>query len=123
MSVFFFKRTNKGQFKNTMLNKKTIYAIYLLHKVSGLCADNSLSDIGEKRFSYSMKKLRLENYLTSQGQIRHNLDKISLLNLLLEMRWVVDHLSLTKEEKAEFPRNLHQFDCNYKKWLENIQST
>ncbi len=100
-----------------------MYAIYLVHRVNGLCSDALLSETEKKKISSSMEKLRLESFLPSNGQTNRNLNNKLLLALLLEMRRVVDHLSLTKKERSEFPFSLPQFYRKFNKWLQNIQST
>lgn len=105
-----------------MLEKKTLYAICLIYKVNNLCLDNSSSKKAKKTFSDSLIHLRLRSYLSSNGQFMRNLDDTSLLNLLMEMRTIMDTLSLPRKAKDEIPSTLHQFNKGFKKWLVNIQS-
>lgn len=94
-----------------MLDHKTLYAIYLLHKASKLCL--SLDD-------HAVSSLRLRGYLS--GGITRSLDKDSLLNLLSDLGCALDALSLPRSLRAEFPRTLRQFGYGYKLWLSNLKS-
>jgi len=102
-----------------MLSTKTLYAIYLLHQAGDLCsADMRLSRLPENALERSryMDVLRLRGYLSSVGSITRDLSKSSLSSLLYRLGELIDPLSLSKEEKAVFPRNLRQFNRCYKLW-------
>lgn len=105
-----------------MLDKKTLYVIYLVYKVNELCLGNFKPKKTKRKSLGTLGQIRLKGYLYSNGQGLHNLDDSSLINLLLDMRHVVDSLPLSREEKSEIPRNLHQFNSSFKKWLDNIHS-
>ncbi|NDV60329.1 hypothetical protein [Bacteroides sp. 519] len=109
-----------------MLDKKTLYVVYLLHRASSLCIETPQRKQGRRvvvSSSPSIEELRLQGYLFGSGRITESLDVTSLVAILNEVGKVVDHLPITRECRAEFPRTVRQFNRNYRLWLNKIESS
>ncbi|NDV60562.1 hypothetical protein [Bacteroides sp. 519] len=104
-----------------MLDKKTLYVVYLLHKASSICFENPRAKNGKLCLSY--EEARLLNYLHGPGRITHSQDVTSLVSLLNEVGKMVDPLLDSSERRAEFPRTVYQFNRGYKQWLSSIESS
>ncbi|NDV56892.1 hypothetical protein [Bacteroides sp. 519] len=104
-----------------MLNEKTLYLIYLLHKANTLCADTNLSMFRtEKRRNAVLERVRLRSYLEGA---KSNIDNETLTNILLSLRKVVDSPFIPTESKREFPRSVLQFNRSFKHWLSGVKSS
>ncbi|NDV60776.1 hypothetical protein [Bacteroides sp. 519] len=95
-----------------MLDKKTLYVIYLLHKASNLCSGTP-----------SLEEMRLHGYLSGSGRITRSLDVSSLVSILNEVSKIIDPILANAECKVEFPRTRRQFNHSYKLWLSSIHDT
>ncbi|WP_163212469.1 hypothetical protein [Bacteroides sp. 519] len=104
-----------------MLNKKTLYVIYLLHKANELClnAGNPFRGKSDLANPVYLDMVRIRSYLRSE--IKNNLDDEALLDLLLCIRRVIDAVRIPRNLKSGFPRTLPQFSrlCNH--WLIHSQ--
>ena len=105
-----------------MLNRKTLYAIYLLHQARSLCAEAMCSAIETDR-TLVLDHIRFEGYLSDASKIVSTLDETSLLKLLADLSELVAPLSLPGSIKKLFPRNMHQFNCSYYTWRKRMKST
>jgi len=104
-----------------MLDKKTLYTIYLLHKASNLLDCYRENPTLNK--SYSLETLRLRGYLSGNCQMICKLDNASLALLLKKIKSIMNCLpDITKEQKAEFPSGIRGFNRGYKIWLNNIKT-
>ncbi|WP_203558544.1 hypothetical protein, partial [Bacteroides sp. 519] len=85
-----------------------------------LCADTDLSMFStEKRRNAVLERVRLRSYLEGT---KRNLDKKTLVDLLLCLRKVVDSPFIPAESKGEFPRCLLQFNRSFNSWLTNTKT-
>ncbi|NDV60264.1 hypothetical protein [Bacteroides sp. 519] len=102
-----------------MLNEKTLYLIYLLHRANTLCTDTDLSMFRtEKQRNTVLERVRLRSYLESS---KSNIDNKSLSKILLSLRKVVDSPFIPAESKREFPRSVLQFNRAFNRWLSEIK--
>ncbi|NDV59565.1 hypothetical protein [Bacteroides sp. 519] len=104
-----------------MLDKKTLYVVYLLHKASTICFETPRGKNGQ--MSLSLDESRLLSYLYGPGRITRSLDTHTLVSLLNEVGKVVDPLLSSVDRRAEFPRTLRQFNRNFKVWLSGIEAS
>ncbi|NDV56917.1 hypothetical protein [Bacteroides sp. 519] len=106
-----------------MLNKRTLYVIYLLHKADELCLNagnpfHSKSNLSSPAY---LDLIRIRSYLRSL--IKNNLDDEALLDILLCMRRVIDAMRIPRSLKSNFPRTLSQFNSLYSHWLPDVKSS
>jgi len=99
-----------------MLDKKSLYVIYLFHKANKLCLEYGCSNSSDYPISLDLFHLQ-----SNMERIGYNLDRFSILNLLNDLGSFIDPLPLSKEIKAEFPRTIRQFNYAYKLWLSKIR--